>query len=119
MKKHLAFSLLLIAIIFYSCNKKNELQVNLSTNEDLSFSGTFKTINSENLTGTVILKISNRHYECSTNLPYGHGAGKLETNDTTLNFKDTLFSPIPDMYGPSYVLSGKHFYKYDGKNLKI
>lgn len=115
MKK--AFSLLLIAIIFYSCNK-NELQVTLNTNEDLSFSGTFKTINSENLTGTVILKISNGHYECLTNLPYGHGAGKLETNDTTLNFIDTLFSPVLAIYGPSYELSGKHYYKYDGENLK-
>ena len=118
MKKHLAFSLLLIAIIFYSC-KKNELPVNLSTNEDLSFSGTFKTINSENLSGTVILNISKGHYECLTNLPYGHGAGKLETTDTTINFKDTLFFPMLAIFGPSYVLSGKHYYKYDGKNLKI
>jgi len=46
-------------------------------------------------------------------------AGKLEVNGSTINFVDTLFFPIPALYGPSYVLSGKHQYKFDGDNLEI
>jgi len=118
MKRHLFFSSIVIAMILFSCDK-NELQVSLNVNEDLSFSGTFKTINSENLSGTVILNISNGYYECLTNLPYGHGAGKLEATVTTINFIDTLFFAIPAIYGPSYVLSGEHYYEFDGENLKV
>jgi len=119
MKKHLIFLTLLVAVNFYSCEKSEPQAVNLNTNEDSSFSGTFETLNSENLSGTVILNISNGYYECLTNLPYGHGAGKLEINETKINFIDTLFFAIPAMYGPSYVLSGEHDYEFDGENLKI
>ena len=118
MKKVLFFSTLFIAISFYSCDK-DKLHVDLNPNENSSFSGTFKTINSENLSGTVILNISNGYYECLTNLPFGHGAGKLEIQETKINFIDTLFFAIPAIYGPSYVLSGEHFYMFDGENLKI
>lgn len=118
MKKYLFYSILLTGFILSSCEKE-ELQMPININEILSFSGTFKTINSENITETVFLNISNGYYECSTSLPYGHGAGKLEANETTINFIDTLFFPIPELYGPSYVLSGEHYYEFDGKNLKI
>jgi hypothetical protein len=118
MKKYLFYSILLIGFILSSCEKE-ELQMPININETLSFSGTFKTINSENITETVFLNISNGYYECSTSLPYGHGAGKLEANETTINFIDTLFFPIPALYGPSYVLSGEHYYEFDGRNLKI
>ena len=101
-----------------SC-EKNESQVNLNINDSLYFSGTFETINSENLLGTVILNISNGTYQCLTNLPYGRGAGKLDISKTTINFIDTLFFPIPTIYGPSYVLSGEHYYEFDGENLKV
>ncbi len=119
MKKHLIFLTLLIAVSFYSCEKSETQAVDLNTNEDSSFIGTFETMNSENLSGTVILNISNGYYECLTNLSYGHGAGKLKINETRINFIDTLFFAIPAMYEPSYVLSGEHYYKFDGENLKI
>ncbi|WP_163324305.1 hypothetical protein [Draconibacterium mangrovi] len=119
MKKHLIFLTLLIAVSFYSCEKSELQTLDLNTNEDSSFSGTFETLSSENLSGTVILNISNGYYECLTNLPYGHGAGKLKINGTKIDFIDTLFFAIPAMYGPSYVLSGEHNYKFDGENLKI
>jgi hypothetical protein len=118
MKKHMFSFTLFIAINFYSCEKE-KLQVDLNPNEDSSFSGTFESINSEDLSGTVILNIYNGYYECLTNQPYGHGAGKLEINKTKINFIDTLFFPIPAIYGPSYVLSGEHYYTFDGENLKI
>lgn len=118
MKKQLFFSTILIALLLTSC-QKDEQQVRLNANDELSFSGTFETINSENLYGTVILNISNGYYECLTSLPYGHGAGKIDVSNNTINFIDTLFFAIPAMYGPSYVLSGEHYYEFDGKNLKI
>ena len=108
-----------ILIIFTISCENNELQITLNANENLSFSGVFKIINSENLSGTVNLNISNRHYTCSTDLPYGYGAGKLEANETTINFIDTCFFATPALYGPSYVLSGEHYYIFDGEKLKI
>ena len=118
MKKYLFYSILLIAFIISNC-EKDELQVPITKNETLSFSGTFETINSSNSSGTVLLNISNGYYECLTNLPYGHGAGKIEVHKTTINFIDTLFVAIPAIYGPTYVLSGEHNYEFDGKNLKV
>ena len=118
MKKYLFYQVLLILFTFSSC-EKDELQIPININENLTFSGTFKTINSENISEAVFLNISNGYYECSTSLPYGRGAGKLEASETTINFIDTLFFPIPALYGPSYVLSGEHYYVFDGKNLKI
>lgn len=109
---------LLVGMTLISCDK-NELKVSLTGKEDLTFSGTFETINSEDLAGTVSLKISNGYYECSTNFPFGNGAGKLEANGLTINFIDTLFFAVPAIYGPSYVLSGEHYYEFDGENLKI
>ena len=118
MKKHLFFSTILIAISLTSCQKDKQ-QIPLNINDKLSFSGTFGTINSEDLYGTVILNISNGYYECLTSLPYGHGAGKIDVSNNTINFIDTLFFAIPAMYGPSYVLSGEHYYEFDGRNLKV
>ncbi len=109
---------LLVGLTLLSCDK-DELKVNLNKEENLIFSGAFETIHSEDLTGTVILKISDGYYECSTSLPFGYGAGKLEANARTINFIDTLFVAIPAIYGPSYVLSGEHHYEFDGENLKI
>jgi len=120
MKRHLFILTLLISIFFNSCKEDNEeLQLPLNLTDRLSFSGTFETINSDNLSGTISLNISNGYYQCLTSLPYGHGAGKIEANNTKLNFIDTLFFPIPALYGPSYVLSGEHNYEFDGKKLKI
>ena len=104
--------------ILLSCNN-DEVNIQLNPNMDLSLNGTFKTIDSENISGTVTLQISNGYYNSTTNLPYGHGAGKVEVNGSTINFVDTLFFPIPALYGPSYVLSGKHQYKFDGYNLEF
>lgn len=44
--------LVLIGLSLLSC-EKDELKANLRGAEDLEFSGTFETINSEDLTGTV------------------------------------------------------------------
>ncbi len=118
MKRHLLFPILLIAIFFSGC-EKDEPQVPININEDLSFSGTFKTINSEDLSGTVTLNISNGDYDCLTSLPYGHGAGRVEANKTTINFIDTFFIAIPAIYGPTYVLRGEHYYEFHGNNLKV
>lgn len=118
MKRHLLNLSLLIITAFYSCGNK-ELLLKLDIDNSKSFSGTFKSDDSNNLTGTVSLDISNRYYICSTNLPYGRGAGKLELNDASINFIDTLFYPAPALYGPTCVLSGKYNYEFDGLNLKI
>jgi hypothetical protein len=118
MEKFKYFIPLLATIILFSCNN-DDVNVQLNTESALSFSGTFSTINSENVSGTVTLQIANGYYNCSTNLPFGYGAGKIEIQESTINFIDTLFFPIPAIYGPSYVLSGQHQYKFDGNNLKI
>lgn len=104
--------------ILLSCDN-NDVNLKLNPESDLVFSGAFKTIDSENVSGTVTLEISNGYYNCSTNLPFGQGAGKIEIHQSTINFIDTLFFPIQAIYGPSYVLSGRHYYKFDGENLKI
>ena len=116
--KYLFLLALFISVILSNCNEE-ESQPNLNPKVNNSFNGTFKTIKSENTSGIVSLNISNGYYECFTNLPYGRGAGKLEMNAFKINFIDTLFFPIPAIYGPSYVLSGEHFYEFDGKHLKI
>ncbi|MFA5648016.1 MAG: hypothetical protein WC951_06875 [Bacteroidales bacterium] len=120
MRRHLFSLIFLISIGTISCkDDTEELLVSLNLTGSLSFSGTFKTINSENLSGAISLSISNGYYECFTTLPFGHGAGKVEKNNATINFIDTLFFPIPAIYGPSYVLSGEYYYDFNGKNLKM
>lgn len=105
-------------IILLSCDN-DDVNVQLNPESDLSFSGTFKTIDSENISGTITLQIAKGDYNSSTNLPFGQGAGKIEIQEATINFIDTLFFPTPAIYGPSYALSGQHQYKFDGDNLKI
>lgn len=112
------FITLIATVILLSCNNDN-VSVQLNPESDLSFTGTFKTIDSENISGTVALQIKNGVYNTSTNLPFGHGAGKIEIRGSIVSFIDTLFFPVPAIYGPSYVLSGKHQYRFDGDNLKI
>ena len=118
MKRFRYFISLLTTILLLSC-ANDDLNVKLNPESDLLFNGTFKTIDSENISGTVTLQIINGYYNCSTNLPFGQGAGKIEIQESTINFIDTLFFPVPAIYGPSYVLSGQHQYKFDGNNLKI
>ncbi|NBP67306.1 MAG: hypothetical protein EBU52_01040 [Cytophagia bacterium] len=118
MKRLKDIILLIITIILFGCDY-NDVNIQLNPESDLSFSGTFKTINSESLSGTVMLEIADGYYKCSTSLPFGQGAGKIEIQESTINFIDTLFFPIPAIYGPSYVLSGQHQYKFDGNNLEI
>jgi hypothetical protein len=107
-----------MTIILLGCDN-DEINIQLNPENDLSFSGTFNTTNSEKVSGTVTLQISDGYYKCSTSLPYGRGAGKIEVRESTINFIDTLFLAIPAIYGPSYVLSGEHEYKFDGNDLKI
>lgn len=105
-------------VLLFSC-KKNELKLAIDTSDQSRFTGIFVTRDSDNLRGTIVLKISDGYYQCSTNLPYGQGAGKLEADNSLINFVDTLFLPRPAIFGPSYVLSGVHSYEFDGKSLRI
>jgi hypothetical protein len=117
MKRFAYFIALTAPLILFSCDDDKEMQLNPNT--DLSFSGTFRTFNEASVSGTATLQISNGYYTATTSLPFGVGAGKLEENVLRLNFVDTLFFPIPALYGPSFVLSGEHGYSFDGDNLKI
>ena len=100
--------ILMIVILFSmsSCEKNSNFQ-HLDVENSL-YEGVFKFLNSGNTGGTINLKISNSHYDCSTNFPFGHGAGKVVVNEDNINFIDTLFFPIPALYGPSHVLSGEY-----------
>lgn len=113
-------SLFYLVFICLSGCTDDELNVQVDVNKDLSFSGTFRTIDSdEHLNEQVTLKISNAHYECTTSLPFGYGAGKLVVTGNRINFIDTVFMIVPHLYGPSYVLSGEHYYKFNGEDLAI
>jgi len=118
MIKYLLRFSILILILSNNC-KKTDSSISIDPQNETNFIGTFKEIESETIYGTVSLFVSDGYYYCLTNLPYGYGAGKLEADETTIDFIDTLFFPIPAMYGPSYVLSGKYYYSFDGKDLKI
>jgi hypothetical protein len=84
-----------------------------------NYSGTFEG-NELNITqDSVYLNISKGYYYCTTNLPYNYGAGILEITETTLNFIDTLFFPIPALYITGFALSGEYEYQYDGETLII
>jgi len=108
-------------ILFWSLCACHEGEPNfpLETKTLLKFSGTFETLNSDEVIGEVTLQIENGAYECWTSLPFGRGAGNLEVDDYEINFVDTLFFPIPHLYGPSYTLSGLHQYRFDGCKLNI
>lgn len=118
-KPILLFFVVLLSSIVFVCCTKDDAYPELDTNRDLTFNGSFRTINSEDLEGSVFLNIKNGSYKCSTDWPFGNGAGKVVANSQTIEFIDTLFFAIPAIYGPSYVLSGKHHYRFDGKNLTI
>ena len=51
--------ILLIGLILPCCDK-NELKVNLNAKDDLAISGTFETINSENITGLFVMTVLNQ-----------------------------------------------------------
>jgi len=117
MKKSIAY--FIITFLLFGC-VDDDIKVNLDVNQNLSFSGILQTKGSdENLLEDVTLKISKGSYKCTTSLPYGFGAGKLEVSGNSINFIDTLFFPVPALFGPSYVLSGEHQYEYSGQELKI
>jgi hypothetical protein len=112
-------ALIIIDLLNISCEKKSP-NLPLTYSDTTSFTGTFKTIDdNSNNSGVVTLQIFNKSYFCVTNLPFGHGAGNLKIDNTSIDFVDTLFFGVPAMYGPAYVLSGKHNYTYDGENLTI
>ncbi|SFU03744.1 hypothetical protein SAMN04489724_3513 [Algoriphagus locisalis] len=117
MKYRRNFSVIAL-ILFCSCTN-DEINVPFNINSESEYSGTFETLDSDNIRGDVTLFINNGIYECSTNLPYGRSAGRLLIDDNSINFIDTLFFPVPALYGPSYPLSGDHQYNYDGKKLTI
>lgn len=116
--KNKLIALLLGTLILISC-KNNDPEVNLVVKGDSAFEGSFQTKNSDNVSGTVDLQISNGHYLCTTSLPYGRGAGKIILKGSVITFKDTLFIAVPALYGPAHALSGTHKYDFDGTNLKL
>lgn len=91
----------------------------IDMNSESTFSGTFETLNSDNVSGEVTLHIDRGTYVSSTNLPHGLGAGELIIEKQSIHFRDTLFFPVPAIYGPSYVLSGEYQYRFDGNTLTI
>lgn len=109
---------ILILFVLNACEKDETSEI-LNIDESKDFSGTFITFDSENINGSVYLSVSDSGYYCHTNLPFGYGSGKLKIDETTIDFIDTLFFPIPALYGPSYVLSGKHNYRFNDRYLKI
>ena len=113
----LCFSILIL--IFSNACKKIDSSIWIDPQIEANFVGTFKEIASDTIYGTVSLLISDGYYNCFTNMPYGHGAGKLAVDETTIDFNDTLFFPMLTMYAASFVLSGKYYYSFNGKNLKI
>jgi hypothetical protein len=117
--KELIVFILMVSVYLIGC-RSEDVKIKLDINENSIFSGTFQTINSEeNILESVNLKISNGYYECTTSLPFGYGAGRLEISGNRVIFIDTTSVIIPAIYGPSYVLSGEHHYEFDGHNLKV
>jgi len=115
-----ASRLVFLVIVFAFGCVEDDGKLSLDVNQELAFDGTFRTRGSdENLFEEVTLKISNGFYQSTTSLPFGYGAGKLEVSRNSINFIDTLFFPVPALYGPSYVLSGEHHYEFNGQDLKI
>ncbi|MFD2037066.1 hypothetical protein ACFSKL_19865 [Belliella marina] len=111
---------ILIMVLFVFACAEDNVKMDLDVNQELDFEGAFRTKGSdENLFEEVTLKIANGFYETTTSLPFGYGAGKLEVFGSSISFIDTLFFPIPALYGPSYVLSGTHNFEFNGKELKI
>ncbi len=105
-----------IFLAFCACHG-DQGNVPLDPYVNSSFNGTFRTFNSDNISGEVTLNIKNGAYHCSTNLPFGRGAGLISIDDKSINFMDTLFFPVPALYGPSYVPSGLHNYRFSGQKL--
>ena len=118
MIKPQCFLIIIICNVLISCNK-DEDNLKLNPEHELSFNGTFVSSQSEKISGNITLQIANGHYQCFTNLPFGKGAGKIEMDESSINFIDSLFFPIPAIYSPSYILSGKYQYQFDGENLNI
>ncbi|WP_345026284.1 hypothetical protein [Ravibacter arvi] len=113
-----ALYFLLIFMPFVSCKRKAP-NLALDASSQFKFTGIFETRDSDNLKGSIDLIINDGYYHCSSSLPFGRGAGKVEVNSFSINFIDTLFFPIPTIWGPSYVLSGEHSYRFDGNHLLI
>jgi hypothetical protein len=107
--------LLVISVLFISC-ENSDSDVEIDPNLTYEFNGNFITTNQS---GAIFLRIESERYYCTTDLPYGRGAGRLAINNNEIEFIDTLFFPIPALYGPSWVLSGKHKYTFNGSVFKL
>ncbi|MBN1789578.1 MAG: hypothetical protein JW830_03715 [Bacteroidales bacterium] len=105
------------SIIFLSC-EKSESVIEIDPGLSYEFNGNFITSIAFQY-GTVFLKIESGRYYCTTDLPFGKGAGRLVLSHNEIEFIDTLFFPVPAIYGPSWVLSGKHTYTFNGSKLKL
>jgi hypothetical protein len=90
--------------------------MSINPNDSLLFNGIYST---SAYTGYITLLIDSGLYECTTVMFNGRSAGKLKVNERTLEFMDTLFYPIPAVYGPTFALSGPYEYVYDGNKLEL
>ena len=85
--------LFFISLILLSC-EKSESDIEIDPSLSYEFNGNFITIN-DLQTGNVFLKIESGRYYCTTDLPFGKGAGRLIISKNQIEFIDTLFFPIP------------------------
>jgi hypothetical protein len=111
--------LIIFAIFLLLACEKHVTEVTIDIDDSLVFIGNFKLASTFIQNDTVSLLIKDGKYVCSTRLPFGIGAGELKIENKSIEFIDTLFFIIPALYGPSYVLSGKYNYRYDGEYLAI
>lgn len=118
MNMKFVISTLFLAILIISnsgCQKENADRKLLESGK---YSGTFNS--NEDIimpNDSVFLSIADGHYYCATNIPFNYGAGTVEFTESTINFADTLFFPIPALYITGFALSGEYGYEYDGSTL--
>ena len=115
MKKVLIISF--IAFFAVSCEQK-ETSERIDALSEYVFEGNY-VIAGKQVTGTLLLTMVDGKYFCTTDQPYGRGAGRLYTDKDQILFTDTLFFPVPALYGPSWVLSGAYQYTFDGSLLEL
>jgi hypothetical protein len=106
-----------LTFVLVSCHEDPQFSLNIS--KESNFNGTFQAMHSDKVSGLAALQIFNGHYECTTSLPFGRGAGKIKVWGNSITFMDTTSFIIPAIYGPAYQLSGTYTYEFDGNHLKV
>lgn len=85
------FIILSTSFCLIACSDE-EISVGLDPGQEYEFLGNYSTIDSEEIpTGEVYLIIKRGSYVCTTDLPFGIGAGREIIELSTIEFVDTLF----------------------------